>query len=85
MLHHFWETSADLIWVEYFIDGETEPSIAFEYGNFDIILDLFSRFSQLRVTLIGVSCCYFSRISQLRVTLHVPCATLYLVPMRIVC
>lgn len=30
VLHHFWETSADNIVVEYYIDGETVPSIAFE-------------------------------------------------------
>ena len=30
VLHHFWETSADDIWVEYFLDGETTPSISFQ-------------------------------------------------------
>ena len=30
VLHHFWETSADDVLVEYFLDGETTPSISFQ-------------------------------------------------------
>ena len=34
MLHHFWSTGGalkvDRLWVEYFLDGETTPSISFQ-------------------------------------------------------
>ena len=34
VLHHFWATGApvkiDRMWVEYYVDGETAPSIAFQ-------------------------------------------------------
>ena len=34
VLHHFWETGGaikiDRIWVEYYLDGETTPSISFQ-------------------------------------------------------